>query len=72
MLLLFEDKKGQWHLVRTMNKQGLASIGASSYCGHQEAVTAVHALPDAIITRACQACQDAWVTLTRELTGVPG
>ena len=57
MILVFEDNKEKWHLVKSLGKSGLASIAINSHCGEGGGGESVSQVPDKLLPNICKTCQ---------------
>ena len=61
MIQVFKDvqnPKARWHILKALQKEGLASIVITSYCGEGGAQK-VTQVPDRFLSRLCNECQNA-------------
>jgi hypothetical protein len=55
MILVFKGDNSKWHLVKSFEKSGLASITIKAYCG-VEGNSGLRQVPDDFMTRLCRSC----------------
>ena len=57
MILIYKDKNGKWHLVKSLGKAGLTSISIKPYCEQEEGNDNIVQVPDAYLDRICDVCK---------------
>lgn len=58
MILVYKDKMGKWHLVKSLGKAGIASIGIYGHCGEDGGADRVVQVPDNQIKMICGKCRE--------------
>jgi len=56
MILVYEDKKKNWHLVKAIAQSSL-SIAITSHCGEGEGGKSVSQVPDTFLGIICKSCR---------------